>query len=175
MTALEANIDSNLKGSYPAGEVYKVSKTANLQFTSPLLIFGLRGGGVDLGHGDNGVWISSFVVVCRPQGCRASGDGSDDNYGGSLVLGLGGEGFDRRLMAMMVKGALVPGLRSGVGVMTMAVMAEIARQCLSEDVVNRPEMRQIVTTLSQILMSSIEWEASLAGRSQVFSGLSDGR
>ncbi|KAI5329750.1 hypothetical protein L3X38_029147 [Prunus dulcis] len=50
-------------------------------------------------------------------------------------------------------------------------MAEIARRCSSEDPVDRPEMRDIVQTLSQILVCSIEWEASLGGKSQVFSGL----
>ncbi|KAM1025897.1 hypothetical protein ACFX13_039616 [Malus domestica] len=50
-------------------------------------------------------------------------------------------------------------------------MAKIAWECVSEDPVNRPEMKDIVQTLSQILMSSIEWEASLGGKSQVFSGL----
>ncbi|KAK3028187.1 hypothetical protein RJ639_039470 [Escallonia herrerae] len=49
-------------------------------------------------------------------------------------------------------------------------MAEIADWCLSEDAVNRPEMREIVVALSQIMTSSTEWEASLGGRSQVFSG-----
>ncbi|KAK2977464.1 hypothetical protein RJ640_016092 [Escallonia rubra] len=54
-------------------------------------------------------------------------------------------------------------------------MAEIADWCLSEDAVNRPEMREIVVALSQIMMSSTEWEASLGGRSQVFSGVFNGR
>ncbi|KAF3437490.1 hypothetical protein FNV43_RR20243 [Rhamnella rubrinervis] len=54
-------------------------------------------------------------------------------------------------------------------------MAEIARRCLSEDPLNRPEMREIVQKLSQILMSSIEWEASLGGKSPVFSDLRSGR
>nr|AZL41251.1 LysM receptor kinase [Datisca glomerata] len=54
-------------------------------------------------------------------------------------------------------------------------MAEIAAWCLSEDAVNRPEMREIVTTLSQIVQAAIEWEASLGGNSQVFSGLFSGR
>ncbi|KAA8542266.1 hypothetical protein F0562_023599 [Nyssa sinensis] len=54
-------------------------------------------------------------------------------------------------------------------------MAELARWCLSEDPINRPEMQEIVTALAQILMSSIEWEASLGGKSQVFSGLFNGR
>ncbi|KAB2633321.1 lysM domain receptor-like kinase 3 [Pyrus ussuriensis x Pyrus communis] len=45
-------------------------------------------------------------------------------------------------------------------------MAKIAWGCASEDPVNRPEMKDIVQTLSQILMSSIEWEASLGGKSE---------
>lgn len=54
-------------------------------------------------------------------------------------------------------------------------MAETAMLCLSEDPCNRPEMRNVVTMLAQIVMSSIEWEASLGGTSQVFSGLFNGR
>ncbi|KAF6157455.1 hypothetical protein GIB67_004393 [Kingdonia uniflora] len=54
-------------------------------------------------------------------------------------------------------------------------MAEISEWCLNEDPVNRPEMRETIGTLSQILVSSIEWEASLGGNSQVFSGLFNGR
>ncbi|KAF5450252.1 hypothetical protein F2P56_030619 [Juglans regia] len=54
-------------------------------------------------------------------------------------------------------------------------MAEIAEWCMSEDAGNRPEMRDIVMTLSKIVMSSVEWEASLGGNSQVFSGLFNGR
>ncbi|WRX13581.1 Protein kinase domain - like 10 [Theobroma cacao] len=54
-------------------------------------------------------------------------------------------------------------------------MAELAEWCLSDEAVNRPEMREIVVTLSQIVMSSVEWEASLGGSSQVFSGLFNGR
>jgi LysM repeat protein len=54
-------------------------------------------------------------------------------------------------------------------------MAEVAEWCLSEEAVERPEMRDIVVTLNQIVTSSIEWEASLGGNSQVFSGLLGGR
>ncbi|KAI4382463.1 hypothetical protein MLD38_008426 [Melastoma candidum] len=54
-------------------------------------------------------------------------------------------------------------------------MAEIVRWCLSEDPADRPEMREIVVTLSQIRTSSVEWEASLGENSQFFSGLHDGR
>ncbi|MED6123166.1 hypothetical protein PIB30_046660 [Stylosanthes scabra] len=54
-------------------------------------------------------------------------------------------------------------------------VAEIAGWCLQENPVERPEMRDIVGALSQIVMSSIEWEASLGGNSQVFSGVFTGR
>lgn len=47
--------------------------------------------------------------------------------------------------------------------------------CLSDDPVSRPEMREITANLSQIVMASIEWEASLGGNSQVFSGIFTGR
>ncbi|QCD90661.1 hypothetical protein DEO72_LG4g1618 [Vigna unguiculata] len=54
-------------------------------------------------------------------------------------------------------------------------MAEVGHWCLCEDPNDRPVMRDIVVALSQIVMSSTEWEASLGGDSQVFSGVLDGR
>ena len=54
-------------------------------------------------------------------------------------------------------------------------MAEVSESCLREDAVDRPEMRDIVVMLSQIVTSSTEWEASLGGNSQVFSGVFCGR
>ncbi|AES96123.2 putative protein kinase RLK-Pelle-LysM family [Medicago truncatula] len=54
-------------------------------------------------------------------------------------------------------------------------MAELSHWCLSEEPVDRPEMKEIVVAVSKIVMSSIEWEASLGGDSQVFSGVFDGR
>ncbi|KAJ8563196.1 hypothetical protein K7X08_031648 [Anisodus acutangulus] len=54
-------------------------------------------------------------------------------------------------------------------------MAEIADWCLSENAVNRPEIREVVVALSQIRTSSTEWEASLGGDSMVFSGVFNGR
>ncbi|KAI4328188.1 hypothetical protein L6164_020565 [Bauhinia variegata] len=53
--------------------------------------------------------------------------------------------------------------------------AEIAMWCFSEEPIKRPEMREVVVTLSQLVMSSTEWEASLGGNSLVFSGLLNGR
>jgi hypothetical protein len=54
-------------------------------------------------------------------------------------------------------------------------MALLAKQCVDDDPILRPNMKQIVISISQILLSSIEWEATLAGNSQVFSGLVQGR
>ncbi|KGN58031.1 lysM domain receptor-like kinase 3 [Cucumis sativus] len=54
-------------------------------------------------------------------------------------------------------------------------VAMLAKQCVDEDSILRPDMKQVVISLSQILLSSIEWEATLAGNSQVFSGLVQGR
>ncbi|KAG6422614.1 hypothetical protein SASPL_119193 [Salvia splendens] len=54
-------------------------------------------------------------------------------------------------------------------------MAEIAEWCLSEEAVDRPEMREVVVALARIRMSSIEWEASLGGGSKIFSGVFSGR
>lgn len=51
----------------------------------------------------------------------------------------------------------------------------LSKACVEEDPAVRPDMRQVVLTLSQIMLASIEWEASLAGNSQVFSGLVQGR
>lgn len=54
-------------------------------------------------------------------------------------------------------------------------MGMLGKQCVEDDPILRPDMKQVVVTLSHILLSSIEWEATLAGNSQVFSGLVQGR
>ncbi|KAI4330649.1 hypothetical protein MLD38_028917 [Melastoma candidum] len=54
-------------------------------------------------------------------------------------------------------------------------VAMLGKQCVDDDPILRPDMKQVVISLSQILLSSIEWEATLAGNSQVFSGLVQGR
>lgn len=54
-------------------------------------------------------------------------------------------------------------------------MAMLAKHCVDDDPILRPDMKQAVISLSQILLSSVEWEATLAGNSQVFSGLVQGR
>ncbi|KAK7407231.1 hypothetical protein VNO78_08961 [Psophocarpus tetragonolobus] len=54
-------------------------------------------------------------------------------------------------------------------------VAELAHWCLCEEPNDRPEMSEIVVALSQIVISSTEWEASLGGDSQIFSGVLNGR
>ncbi|KAJ8753556.1 hypothetical protein K2173_022797 [Erythroxylum novogranatense] len=54
-------------------------------------------------------------------------------------------------------------------------MAEISRWCLSDEPADRPEMREIVPILSEIVLSSIEWEASIAGSNEEFSIIFEGR
>ncbi|KAH9605117.1 hypothetical protein KSS87_005741 [Heliosperma pusillum] len=54
-------------------------------------------------------------------------------------------------------------------------VAMLAKQCVDEDPILRPDMKQVVISLSHILLSSVEWEATLAGNSQIFSGLVQGR
>ncbi|KAL2462614.1 LysM domain receptor-like kinase 3 [Forsythia ovata] len=54
-------------------------------------------------------------------------------------------------------------------------MAILAKQCVDDDPILRPDMKQVVISLSHILLSSVEWEATLAGNSLVFSGLIQGR
>ncbi|XP_058180854.1 lysM domain receptor-like kinase 3 [Rhododendron vialii] len=54
-------------------------------------------------------------------------------------------------------------------------VATLAKQCVDDDPILRPDMKQVVISLSQILLTSVEWEATLAGNSQVFSGLVQGR
>ncbi|KAL3528686.1 hypothetical protein ACH5RR_008008 [Cinchona calisaya] len=54
-------------------------------------------------------------------------------------------------------------------------MAMLAKKCVDDDPVLRPDMKQVVISLSNIQLSSVEWEASLSGNSQVFSGLVQGR
>nr|AZL93826.1 LysM receptor kinase [Ceanothus thyrsiflorus] len=66
-------------------------------------------------------------------------------------------------------------LRSSYPIEDVFRMAEISQSCLSEEAVERPEMRDIVIALSHIVSSAREWEASLGGSSQVFSGLFNGR
>ncbi|CAN0929438.1 LysM domain receptor-like kinase 3 [Linum grandiflorum] len=66
-------------------------------------------------------------------------------------------------------------LRSGYPLEDVYKMAEIAQWCLSEEAANRPEMRDVVGPLAQIVTSSVEWEASMGGDSQVFSGIFNGR
>ena len=54
-------------------------------------------------------------------------------------------------------------------------LTKISMWCLSENPLDRPEMREIMSMLSQIHLASIEWEASLGGDAEVFRGVFNGR
>ncbi|XP_039012055.1 lysM domain receptor-like kinase 3 [Hibiscus syriacus] len=45
-------------------------------------------------------------------------------------------------------------------------VAMLEKQCVDEDLIVRPDMKEIVINMSQILLSSVEWEATLAGNNQ---------
>ncbi|XP_044485166.1 lysM domain receptor-like kinase 3 [Mangifera indica] len=68
-----------------------------------------------------------------------------------------------------------PNLRGNYPMEQVYKMAELSKNCFSEEAAERPEMREIVQTLSQILTPSIEWQASLRETSQVFTGLFNGK
>lgn len=50
-------------------------------------------------------------------------------------------------------------------------MTEIAERCLKEDPKERPEMREIGGALSQLVLLSLQWEASLETKTQCLGGL----
>ncbi|AQK91789.1 lysM domain receptor-like kinase 3 [Zea mays] len=68
-----------------------------------------------------------------------------------------------------------PNLKDSYPIEEVCKMANVSMWCLSEDPLNRPETRDIMSTLGQIHLASIEWEASLCGDGEVFSGVSYGR
>lgn len=68
-----------------------------------------------------------------------------------------------------------PSLKDNYPIEEVCKLANISMWCLSEDPLDRPEIREIMPALSQIHMTSIEWEASLGGDTEVFSGVFNGR
>ncbi|TVU34038.1 hypothetical protein EJB05_15862 [Eragrostis curvula] len=68
-----------------------------------------------------------------------------------------------------------PNLKDNYPIEEACKIANVSMWCLTEDPLNRPEMRDIMPTLSQIHLTSIEWEASLGGDGEVFSGVFNGR
>ncbi|KQK08218.2 lysM domain receptor-like kinase 3 isoform X2 [Brachypodium distachyon] len=68
-----------------------------------------------------------------------------------------------------------PSLKDNYPIEEVCKLANISMWCLSEDPLDRPEIREIMPVLSQIHMTSIEWEASLGGDTEVFSGVFNGR
>lgn len=68
-----------------------------------------------------------------------------------------------------------PSLKDNYPIEEVCKLANISMWCLSEDPLDRPEMREIMPMLSRIHLTSIEWEASLGGDHEVFSGVFNGR
>ncbi|KAF0918989.1 hypothetical protein E2562_027626 [Oryza meyeriana var. granulata] len=68
-----------------------------------------------------------------------------------------------------------PYLKDNYPIEEVCKLANISMWCLSEDPLDRPEMREIMPILAQIHLASIEWEASVGGDGEVFSGVSHGR
>ncbi|KAF4378668.1 hypothetical protein F8388_006119 [Cannabis sativa] len=46
------------------------------------------------------------------------------------------------------------------------IMAMLAKQCVDDDPMYRPDMKQVVISLSQILLSSVEWKQLLPGQAK---------
>ena len=68
-----------------------------------------------------------------------------------------------------------PSLKDNYPIEEVCKLVNISMWCLSEDPLDRPEMREIMPMLSRIHLTSIEWEASLGGDAEVFSGVFNGR
>ncbi|KAH9310719.1 hypothetical protein KI387_025754, partial [Taxus chinensis] len=83
--------------------------------------------------------------------------------------------FPRPLKISQITNWVDPNLFSVYPEHLFCKTAEIAQRCLEENPLMRPNMRDVVFSLSHILLESIEWDAALAGGSQVFSGLRQGR
>ncbi|KAL5747143.1 hypothetical protein ACOSQ2_024440 [Xanthoceras sorbifolium] len=83
--------------------------------------------------------------------------------------------FNEQELETALQASTDPTLRGRYPMEEVYKMAELSRWCLCEEADKRPEMREMVQILSQIAMSSIEWEAAFGGTSQVFTGLISGR
>ncbi|KAJ7296329.1 hypothetical protein O6H91_Y130800 [Diphasiastrum complanatum] len=83
--------------------------------------------------------------------------------------------FDDKEPMSKLKGLIDSNLENNYPLDYVFKMAVIARSCVEEKAMSRPDMKSIVFSLSKILQSSVEYEAAMAGDSQVFSGISHGR
>ncbi|ONM41523.1 LysM domain receptor-like kinase 3 [Zea mays] len=91
------------------------------------------------------------------------------------IISIMRKAFDSEDLERSLETIIDPNLKDSYPIEEVCKMANVSMWCLSEDPLNRPEMRDTMPALCQIHLASIEWEASLGGDGEVFSGVSYGR
>ncbi|CAM6109611.1 unnamed protein product [Calypogeia fissa] len=66
-----------------------------------------------------------------------------------------------------IKAVIDPLLQDIYPVDSVIRMASLGRKCVEEDPQDRPDMNLVVLTLTQVLLASIKWEATLEGNDKV--------
>ncbi|CAM0881262.1 unnamed protein product [Alopecurus aequalis] len=101
-------------------------------------------------------------------------DNKDANKTKSLIT-IMRKAFKTEHLESALEKTIDPSLKDNYPIEEVCKLTKISMWCLSEDPLDRPEMREIMSMLSQIHLASIEWEASLGGDAEVFSGVFNGR
>ncbi|KAM0849452.1 hypothetical protein ACQ4PT_053730 [Festuca glaucescens] len=101
-------------------------------------------------------------------------DNKEANKTKSLVT-IMRKAFKTECLESSLEKTIDPSLKDNYPIEEVCKLTKISMRCLSEDPLDRPEMREIMPLLSQIHFASIEWEASLGGDAEVFSGVFNGR
>lgn len=91
------------------------------------------------------------------------------------IISIMRKAFNSEDLERSLETIIDPNLKDSYPIEEVCKMANVSMWCLSEDPLNRPEMRDTMPALCQIHLASIEWEASLGGDGEVFSGVSYGR
>ncbi|KAM0900928.1 hypothetical protein ACQ4PT_020316 [Festuca glaucescens] len=101
-------------------------------------------------------------------------DNKEANKTKSLIT-IMRKAFKTEYLESSLEKTIDPSLKDNYPIEEVCKLTKISMRCLSEDPLDRPEMREIMPLLSQIHLASIEWEASLGGDAEVFSGVFNGR
>uniref|UniRef100_A0ACD5YC85 Uncharacterized protein n=1 Tax=Avena sativa TaxID=4498 RepID=A0ACD5YC85_AVESA len=101
-------------------------------------------------------------------------DNKEANKTKSLIT-IMRKAFKTEYLESSLEKTIDPSLKDNYPIEEVCKLTKISMRCLSEDPLDRPEMREIMSMLSQIHLASIEWEASLGGDAEVFSGVCNGR